>query len=103
MHVERGKVRLRLGQDSSLTQDPPSPSLERMEVDFTPELQAKLTRLAEEQGRDTRAVVREAVERFVDHDEWFLREVATGMTEADRGEFVEHEAVRKLIDRRYPE
>ena len=73
-----------------------------MEVDFTPELQAKLTRLAEEQGRDTRALVREAVERFVDHDEWFLRKIEEGLAEAERGQLVDHEEVKKLIDRRYP-
>ncbi|MGA7463415.1 MAG: hypothetical protein WBW69_24480 [Candidatus Korobacteraceae bacterium] len=73
-----------------------------MEVDFTPELQAKLSRLAAEQGRDTRALVREAVERFVDHDEWFLRKIEEGLAEAERGELVDHEEVKKLIDRRYP-
>ena len=73
-----------------------------MEVDFTPELEAKLSRLAAEQGRDTQALVKEAVERFVNYDEWFLGEVEKGLAEADRGEFVDHEEVRKLIERRYP-
>ncbi len=48
------------------------------------------------------AVVQEAVERFVEYDEWFLCEVEEGLAEADRGEFIEHEDVRKLVDRRYP-
>ncbi len=73
-----------------------------MEVSFTPELQAKLARLAAEQGRDSAALVREAVERFVDYDEWFIREVEKGLAAADRGEWVEHEEIGKLIDRRYP-
>ncbi len=73
-----------------------------MEVDFTPELQAKLSRLAAEQGRATQTVVQEAVQRFVEYDEWFLREVEKGLAEADRGELIEHEEVRKLVDRRYP-
>jgi predicted transcriptional regulator len=77
-------------------------TLKAMEVDFTPDLQAKLTRLAAEQGRDTKAIVREAVERFVDYDEWFLREVEKGLAAADRGEFMEHDDVSKLIDSRYP-
>lgn len=76
--------------------------LEGMEVDFTPDLQAKLTRLAAEQGRETQALVREAVERFVNYDEWFLREVDKGLAAADQGEFVEHEEVGKMIDGRYP-
>ena len=73
-----------------------------MEVDFTPDLQAKLTRLAAAQGRDTKSIVREAVERFVDYDEWFLREVEKGLAAADRGELIDHDEMGKLIDRRYP-
>jgi len=73
-----------------------------MEVDFTPEQQNKLTRLAAEQGRDTKALVREAVERFLSHDEWFIRELEKGLAAADRGEFIEHEEIRKIIDGRYP-
>jgi predicted transcriptional regulator len=73
-----------------------------MEVDLTPDLEAKLTRLAAEQGRDTKTLVREAVERFVSYDEWFIREVEKGLAAADRGEFIKHEEIGKLIDRRYP-
>jgi predicted transcriptional regulator len=73
-----------------------------MEVDLTPDLEAKLHRLAAEQGRDTRALVREAVERFVNYDEWFVREVEKGLAAADRGELVDHEEIGELIDRRYP-
>jgi predicted transcriptional regulator len=73
-----------------------------MEVRLKPDLQAKLTRLATQQGRDSEALVVEAVERMVSYDEWFLQEVEKGLAAADRGEFVEHEDIRKLIDRRYP-
>jgi predicted transcriptional regulator len=72
-----------------------------VEVDFTPDLQAKLIRLAAEQGRDTKALVREAVERFVNYDEWFIREVEKGLAAADRGEWIGHEEIGKLIDRWY--
>ncbi|MHB8503768.1 MAG: CopG family ribbon-helix-helix protein [Candidatus Acidiferrales bacterium] len=73
-----------------------------MEVRFDPALQEKLTRTAAEQGRDSEALVVEAVERMLSYDEWFLGEVEKGITAADRGEFVEHDDVRKLIERRYP-
>lgn len=73
-----------------------------MEVAFEPDLQAKLSRMAKRQGRAAETLVQEAVERLVDYDEWFLREVDKGLAAADRGEFVEHEAVRKLIDTRFP-
>jgi predicted transcriptional regulator len=73
-----------------------------MEVNIGPDLQAKLARLATERGRDAQALVREAIEKLVDYDEWFLREVEEGLAAADRGELVDHEDVGKMIDRRYP-
>ena len=57
-----------------------------MEVRITPDLEAKLARLATERGQDTQAVVQEAIERLVDYDEWFVREVEKGLAAADRGE-----------------
>ena len=69
---------------------------------LNPDLQAKLTRLATQQGRDSESLVVEAVERMVNYDEWFMQEVEKGLAAADRGEFVDHEEIRKLIDRRYP-
>ena len=73
-----------------------------MEVQFTPEIEAKLTRLAAEQGCDTPALVRKAVDRFVSHDDWFVGEVERGLAAADRGDLIDHEEIGKLIDRRYP-
>ena len=59
--------------------------------------------MAAAQGRASEALVQEAVERLLDYDEWFLREVEKGLSAADRGEFVEHSDIRKMIDSRYPE
>jgi predicted transcriptional regulator len=73
-----------------------------MEVHFDSDLQTKLARLATQRGRDPQTLVQEAVERLVDHEDWFLQEVDKGLAAADRGEFIEHDAVRKLINGRYP-
>jgi predicted transcriptional regulator len=54
------------------------------------------------QGRASEVLVGEAVKRLVHYDEWFLREVEKGLAAADRGEFVEHSGLRKMIDERYP-
>jgi len=72
-----------------------------MDVPPAPDLQAKLSRLAQ-QGRASEALVVEAIEHLVNYDEWFLRGVDKGLAAADRGEFVEHSDVRKMIDERYP-
>jgi predicted transcriptional regulator len=73
-----------------------------MDVTLNPDLQAKLRRLAEQQGRASTALIVEAVERMVNYDEWFLHEVDKGLAAADRGELMDHSDVRKMIDERYP-
>jgi predicted transcriptional regulator len=72
-----------------------------MDVNLSPDLQARLARLAAERGSDAAALVQEAVERFMDYDEWFLQEVRTGLSAADRGELIDHEEIGTLIDSRY--
>jgi predicted transcriptional regulator len=85
----------------ALDKDRPRPYAWSMEINLAPELQAKLTQLAADRGSDPGALVQEAIERMVDYDEWFLREVEKGITSADRGELIEHEDIGKLIDSRY--
>jgi predicted transcriptional regulator len=50
-----------------------------MEVKLTPEVQAKLERMAAQQGRDRESLVHEAVERLVSYDDWFVRQVEKGL------------------------
>jgi predicted transcriptional regulator len=73
-----------------------------MDVPLNPDTENKLARIAAEQGRDTQAVAQEAIERFVDYDEWFVQEVGKGIAAADRGELINHEEVGKRIERRFP-
>jgi len=73
-----------------------------MEVRLNPDLQAKLAQLASQQSRNTEELVVDAVERMVNYDQWFMREVEKDISAADRGELVDHEDVEKLINRRYP-
>jgi len=49
-----------------------------MEVSLSNELQARLARLAAQRGSDSSTLATEAIERMVDYDEWFLREVEKG-------------------------
>jgi len=64
-----------------------------MEVTLSPELQAKLTRIARDRGTDAEAVAREAIERLVDYDDWFVREVEKGLAQIEHGETLSHEEV----------
>jgi len=70
-----------------------------MEIELTPELQAKLEEVAAQQGRDAQSLVREAVERLVDYDKWFVREVEKGLAQIERGEVLEHEEVGARIEK----
>ncbi len=75
-----------------------------MEIKLSLELQAKLDRIAAQQGRDSASLVHEAVERLVGYDEWFIREVEKGLAQIERGEVAEHEEVgarmEKLIEQK---
>ena len=69
-----------------------------MEVFLDPSLLAKLVRLATERGHDAESLAREAVERFVDFNEWFVREVEGGLVQVDRAEVLSHERVGARLD-----
>lgn len=69
-----------------------------MEVPLSPDTQAKLARIASERGRDSQAIAQEAIERFVDYDEWFTRQVQEGIDQLDAGEFLTHAEVGARID-----
>jgi predicted transcriptional regulator len=70
-----------------------------MEVSFSNELQDKLSRLAAQQGRDSSALVVEAVERMVHHDEWFLAAVEEGIAAAERGDLIEEEEMDARVEK----
>jgi predicted transcriptional regulator len=74
-----------------------------MEIHLSPNVEAKLARIASERGRNAEALAREAIERLVDYDEWFIKEVEKGLAQIDRGEVLSHaevgERVRKLLSR----
>ncbi len=69
-----------------------------MEVRLDSDAQARLARIAAERGRDAEVLAREAIERFLEHDEWFVREVEKGLAQVDRGEVLTHEEVGLRIE-----
>ena len=70
-----------------------------MEVHFTPEQEAQLSRIATHQGMDTEHLVKDAVLRLLEEDKRFLAAVQIGIDQADRGEFIAHEEVLERIER----
>lgn len=74
-----------------------------MEVHLNPDVQAKLSRIAAARGSDAEVLAREAIERFVDYDEWFIHEVEKGLVSADRDALLSHEEVGARLEKRLAE
>ena len=53
----------------------------------------RLGGLARKRSRSRALVITEAVERYLEYEEWFASEVRKGLKEAERGKLVDHEAV----------
>jgi len=70
-----------------------------MEIHFKPDLEDKLKRIATQSGRQAVQIVEELVETYVDHDQWFRQEVAKGLAQLDRGEFVDDDDVMARVER----
>jgi predicted transcriptional regulator len=64
-----------------------------MEVHFTPELQAKVDRVAAENRSGSDDYVRQLVENYLDHDAWFRQKVTASLGRLDHGDFLSYEEV----------
>ncbi|MBK5571380.1 CopG family ribbon-helix-helix protein [Ensifer sp. SSB1] len=58
---------------------------------------SKLDQLAEKLDRSRSHMAAEAIEAFVEQQEWQLAEIEAGLAEADRGEFASDEDVAKVV------
>ena len=70
-----------------------------MEVPFAPEVQARLNQLASESGKGVDEIVQELVSNYLDHGEWFRKEVAKGINSLEQGKFVSHDEMRHRMER----
>ena len=68
-----------------------------MEVQFTPELQARLNRVAADNNSDAASYVQDLVEHYLDHDAWFRQKVTASLAQLERGEFLTHEQVGERL------
>ena len=62
-----------------------------MEVRFSAEQEALLTKIAESAGTDSETLVKDAALRLIEDDARFRAAVRKGIEQADRGEFIEEE------------
>jgi predicted transcriptional regulator len=73
-----------------------------MEVHFSPDVQAKLTDRAAQQGCGPDEFVRDVVARYLDEQERFLAAVEKGIAAAARGELIEEEEMDARIEHMFP-
>lgn len=74
-----------------------------MELNVPPDLETRLARAAGRRGMAAEALVLEAIERAVEYDDWFLREVEKGLAQIEHGDVLTHEEVGARLDRRLTE
>ena len=71
-----------------------------MEVNLSPDIESKLARAAGRRGVSAELLAREAIERAVDYDDWFIREVEKGLAQIDAGQVLTHEAVGARLEQK---
>jgi predicted transcriptional regulator len=74
-----------------------------MELNLPVELEGKLAAAASRRGMSVEALAREALERAVDYDDWFLREVEKGLAQVDAGQVLTHDAVVARLEQKLDE
>ena len=75
------------------------PYLWGMEVHFTPEQEAQLSRIATHAGMDTEHFVKDAALRLVEEKNRFSAAVREGIAQADRGDLIDDDEVRLWLER----
>ena len=95
------------GSPGPLSRDPTSfvdsrtrrPYSWRVEISFTPEQEAQLSRIASYNGTPAEQLVKEAALRLVEEEARFRAGVKRGIEQADRGELLDHDEVKARIQR----
>jgi len=70
-----------------------------MEVHFTPELEAKVTQSAVQQGRNPDELVQEVVARYFEEESRLIEAVKRGEASLQRGEHLTNEQVGQRLGR----
>ena len=72
-----------------------------MDVQFTPEEQTRLQKVATRGGSAVEEVVRAAVRHALEDEASFVEAVQRGIASADRGDLLDHEVVVERIEKRF--
>jgi predicted transcriptional regulator len=67
-----------------------------MEVPLTSEQERLLEQVAARTQKSKGVVAAEAIEAYLDHEQWFHEQVEQGRAAARRGEWLEHDVVQRI-------
>ena len=70
-----------------------------MEVHLSEHHETQLNELAAKTGRGADELVREAIDRLLEQNQWFEEQVQIGMDQVARGEFIEEEEMDARVER----
>jgi predicted transcriptional regulator len=73
--------------------------LQDRKVHFSPDVEARLPQVAFANGKDAGQLAMDAITRMLENQVRLISGVQRGIGQADRGELVEHQAVRNRIDK----
>ena len=74
-----------------------------MELHLPLELEGTLAAAADRRGVSVEVLAREALERAVDYDDWFIREVEAGLAQVDAGQILTHNGVGTRLAKKLAE
>ena len=69
-----------------------------MEVQFTPEQQAQLAKIASQSNTAPERLVSNVVARYLDEEARFLAAIEKGIAAADRGDFIEEDEMDARLE-----
>ena len=75
-----------------------SRSIISVELQFTPEQQARLAQIATKAGTAPERLVTDVVARYLDEEARFLAALEKGMAAPDRGEFIEEKEMDARLE-----
>ncbi len=70
-----------------------------MEVHFNPDLEARLTQQASQEGRNVEETVQDVVARYFEEQDRFIEAIKRGEAAFEHGEFLTHEQVGSRLKR----
>lgn len=74
-----------------------------MELHLSPELEDKLAAAASRRGMSAEALAEETLERALDYDDWFVREVEVGLAQVEAGRTMDDEAAGERVAKKLAE